>query len=329
MHRMLLALAMFATADTSASTVACDRTAALAASGKPYVLVQAAPGAGFNYPYVFYVPSTNLQKPFDHMLVEPNNSGFVSDDLARLTADAVRLATGHSLGGEVAERLGAPILVPVFPRPSEHGSNLYVHSLSRETIMVNEGPLRRVDLQLIAMIRDAQSRLSQCGLPVQQRVLMTGFSASGMFASRFVFLHPAIVASAAFGGINGFVMLPRADMDGQALKFPLGLADYRAITGYEFPRTEWNAVPQIAMMGENDNNDAADKAGDAYSAEEVSFIHKLGPDMMPERWNAVRAVYANASSAVYFKTYDRLGHGLDERFIEDVVAMFRSAAAKR
>ena len=49
---------------------------------------------------------------------------------------------------------------------------------------------RRIDRQLIAMIDDASAKLAAMDRPVQSRVLMAGFSASGMFTNRFGMLHP-------------------------------------------------------------------------------------------------------------------------------------------
>jgi hypothetical protein len=178
------------------------------------------------------------------------------------------------------------------------------------------------------MITDARERLAAIGYPVNQKILLNGFSASGLFANRFTFLHPEAVAAAAYGGLNGFIMLPVAELDSQALEFPLGLADFEKITGHPFDRVTYSTIPQFAYMGEKDENDAV-VHHDAYSDEERELIFKLlGRTMMPDRWKAVEAVYQKEALPVRFKTYEGMGHGTDGKINGEVAEFFRSVMEK-
>lgn len=295
--------------------------------GGSLIEVPAAPEKGFHFPYVIFIPKSAEGKPSSYLIVEPNNTGRVSDDFEIHRAAAIALARDSSVGNFVAVRIGVPLLVPVFPRPSSL-DNVYTHSLDRDTILISEGPLKRLDLQLLAMVRDARERLAALGHPVQQKILLNGFSASGLFANRFTFLHPEAVAAAAYGGVNGFIMLPVAELDSQSLNFPLGLADFAKITGHPFDRAAYDKVPQFAYMGEKDENDAV-VHHDAYSDEERALIFKLlGRTIMPDRWKAVEAVYQKQHLPVQFKTYEGIGHGTNGAINREVAEFYRSVIDK-
>ena len=286
--------------------------------------VPAAAEKGFHFPYLLFVPESAAAKRYPYLLVEPNNTGRPSDDTEAHRAAAIALARDSSVGNFVASALGIPLLVPVFPRPSSAG-DVYTHALDRDTILIADGPLRRIDQQLLAMIDDAKPRLAGMGHAVKPKILINGFSASGKFANRFTFLHPHTVAAAAYGGVNGFIMLPVAELQSRALRFPLGLADFGEIAGRSFDRGVYDRVPQFGYMGAEDKNDAVEY-DDAYSEEERSLIFGLlGRKMMPDRWEAVQRVYAEQKLPARFRTYEGIPHGTNRAINTDVAEFFRSA----
>lgn len=290
------------------------------------VLVEASPADGFEHPYLLRLPDTSPGSAPGYLLVEPNNTGRVSDDFAVHLDAARKMASGSSLGYEVAVTLDLPLLVPAFPRP-ETDWQTYTHALDRDAMLITEGSLARLDLQLAAMIRHARGELAARGYPVQERVLLNGFSASGTFANRFTFLHPDLVRAVASGGINGIPMLPVVELDGEALPYPLGLADFAAIAGHPFERNAWCAVPQLLYMGADDDNDAVAYA-DGYSDEERAIVHAvLGETMMPDRWQRCRGVYEVEGCQTTLATYPGVGHGTNGRIHAALVEFFRSATS--
>ena len=302
----------------------CMSSSAIAAEDPSLIEVPAAPERGFHHGYVLFLPKPVDGGPPQHLLVEPNNTGRPDDDIAAHHAAAIALARDSSVGHFVAKRLGIPLLVPVFPRPSSI-KDTYTHSFDRDTILIREGSLARIDQQLIAMIEDARRRLAALGRPVSTKILLNGFSASGLFANRFTFLHPSLVAAAAFGGLNGFIMVPAAEAAGHPLKFPLGLADFQAIAGHPFDRDAYRHVAQFAYMGEKDTNDAV-LYEDAYSDDERAIIFEaFGRTMMPDRWNAVQDVYRQQKLPIEFKTYPGIGHGTNGGINSEVAEFFRRA----
>jgi hypothetical protein len=269
---------------------------------------------GYSFPYVLYVPAKPLTEGFPYLIVEPNNPGD-----AGLSAEEqlVRAATAartddSSLGHDLADALKAPLLMPVFPRPKtdEGRSDLYTHALTREAMLVTSGPLYRLDLQLIAMADEARDKLARCGLQLDRKFVIEGFSASGMFANRFAFLHPDRIAAAAYGGTCGFLMLPVGKHTGVTLNYPLGTADYAAFAGREFDRKEFESVPQFAYGGaqETDKNDCVGNR-DALSDAESALVRRLfGSGFVPDRWARTKELYGSLDSHVQIKSYPELGH---------------------
>lgn len=302
-----------------ASPVVAPISAAPQRSGEP-IEVPASSAEGFHFPYLLLMPGHAASAPF--LLVESNNTQTLSDDLGVHRAAALRTITGASVGSDLARRLGLPLLVPIFPRP-ESAPLMYTHALDRDTLLLESGPLRRLDLQLLAMVDDAREKLLAQGLTVSSQILLSGFSASGTFAQRFTLLHPTRVRAAAYGGINGVLTLPLERHDGRELPYPVGVQDLPELTGAPFASQAWALVPQYVYMGAKDNNDAVAFA-DGYSAEERRTIHELlGERMMPERWQAVQALYRASGARVEFRTYADRGHGTDGAMHQDIEQFFR------
>ena len=293
--------------------------------------IPADPEKGFNFPYLLFTPEAPKGDVLQYPLVEPNNTGQAYDCPEAHHEAAIDTAKGIGGGGGyyVATQLGIPLLVPVFPRPR----NVYIQSLNRDTILIRDGPLRRIDWQLIAMVEDAKRRLAKLGRPVNDKILMIGFSASGMFVNRFTFLHPKVVAAAAYGGVNGFIMVPLKEMRNEKqtpwrLEFPIGLADYDSedITGHPFDEEVYKQIHQFVYMGADDVNDAISPPyNDAYPEQERSLVWELfGQTMMPDRWVAVQKVYPRAKwPRVEFKKFDKIGHKIDKTTNDEVKKFFR------
>ena len=116
--------------------------------------------------------------------------------------------------------------MPVFPRPATDWK-IYTHALDRDAMLTDKKEYARFDLQLVAMIDDARARLKKDKLKFDKSVLMTGFSASGMFANRFVFLHPDRVKAAAIGSPGGWAIAPVANYKEKTLRYPIGTGDFK------------------------------------------------------------------------------------------------------
>ena len=281
--------------------------------------IAAAPEKGFNFPFLLKIPEVIQTK---YLIVETNNTGKVTDNFEEHYTSAKNAITGNAIGPWVSKQLKAPILIPVFPR-SEKDWQIYTHALDRDTLLLNEGQLKRIDLQLLAMISEAKKVLSAQAVSVQEKVIITGFSASGTLANRFSLLHPEAIKLVVAGGLNGILMLPVGSLNEQALNYPLGVADFKVMTGESFDHAAWKALPQFLFMGAKDTNDAAEY-DDAYSDVERQIIFStMGRKMQPDRWQFCQALYAKQNVNVVFKTYAEIGHGTNLEIHNDILAFIK------
>jgi len=292
---------------------------------KHLIEVNADSRKGFNFPYLLYIPETISDKEELKLIVEPNNSGFANDKLSEHLEKARRTASiDFYAGNYISRKLGYPLLVPVFPRP-ESEWKIYTHALDRDAILQKDNPLKRLDLQLIRMMEDARDTLQKLGYPTAERVLMTGFSASGTFVNRFSLIHPDRVFALAAGGLNGLLMLPVKEIKGQQLDYPLGINDFTELFSSTFDSATFKKIPQFLFMGRLDDNDAV-LFDDGYGPDERETVFRTtGEKMQPDRWNSCRDIYLAANINATIVSYDSLGHENPERVKKDILSFFVSA----
>jgi len=282
------------------------------------VEVGADPDKGFNYPYFLHIPADVQREHAVHILVETNNTGTDSDDFNFHRQRAKRLAA-DSYAFNFAKSLKVPLLVPIFPRPGQ----AYTHSLDEDTLLIKDGPLKRIDLQLVAMINDAHSLLERSGLKVKDKVFMHGFSASGTFTNRFPILHPEIVQAVASGGVNGIPTFPTEKWKGNELPYPVGIADLREITGIKFDHNAYRRVRQYIYMGSFDRNDTT-MGRDCFSQEHAELIWSVIGKPMDKRWETSKSIYGELGVSAQMVTYNGVSHEIRNEMRDDVVEFFRA-----
>jgi hypothetical protein len=281
----------------------------------------AQPELGFNYPYFIRLPKGMDLSQKKFLLVETNNTG-VNDTLAYHERGAYLEAIKNSLGSSLCTNLKIPFLVPVFPRPQKN-ENLYTHAFDRDAALLNSGEMKRLDLQLIAMIKNAAIQLDKMKITVHDKILMNGFSASGTFANRFTLIHPELIAGVASGGINAMPILPVRKIGTEKLIYPLGIYDHKIIFKDTVHFTAYKKLPQYIYMGAKDTNDAV-LFDDAYGDKERKIIHQsIGKVMQPDRWVKCQEIYKREMPNVSFKTYPNIGHETDQEVFMDVYTFFK------
>lgn len=282
--------------------------------------VDAQPQAGFCWPYYLYLPNACLQ-PGERayaLLVSPNNSGKVDDD-----PGVHRQAAAQQMGGlrRLADRLDTPTLVPAFPRPADRWQ-LYTHALDRDTLLKGEGDLARLDLQLLAMIEHARSRLTARGVKIRPKVWMEGFSASGMFVNRFALLHPESVERVAVGSPGGWPLAPVPQYSGKPLPYPVGCADLITLTGKPLPLEAARQIRFFFYLGDQDVNDSV-AYDDGYDPADRDLVHQLFGKTPVERWAPARALYRQAGLEATFKLYPGAAHQTTPEMQKDLLEFFQ------
>lgn len=283
--------------------------------------IEAHPELGFNFPYYLRIPKGVNRKSVSYLLVETNNSGN-NDTFAHHEKETYREIIKNSLGSNLCEGLKVPFLMPIFPRPAKEWE-IYTHAYDKDAAHIKKGPMKRLDLQLIAMCIHARGVLQANGISVAEKILMNGFSASGTFANRFTAIHPERVAGVACGGINGIVILPVNKLKGKTLDYPIGISDLKKTFAKAFDIGLYRIVPQFIYMGALDDNDAV-TFDDAYDKAERGLVFDgISQKMLPDRFAKCEAIYKENKVNASFKTYSHIGHGTDRLIYIDVLAFFQ------
>ncbi len=288
------------------------------------IFTEARPESGFNFPYFLFIPDKMSVQNEQVLIVEPNNSGFADNDLQKHIEKAQRTASREFYTGNyVARKLQYPLLVPVFPRTRTNWK-IYTHAFDRDVARQKDSELERIDLQLLAMAEDAKNVLAEKGFRLNNKFLMTGFSASGTFVNRFTAIHPEKVMATAAGGINGLLILPLEKLENELLNFPLGVNDFQDLFGKLFNAEAFKNTPQFLFMGELDDNDAIPYE-DGYDLDERELVFKLlGEEMQPARWQKCKEIYGKENVNAIIKTFPGIGHEQPEVVKDEIVKFFKN-----
>lgn len=284
------------------------------------IKVQANPSLGFNYPYYLRIPKVYEYNELKYLMVESNNTG-VNDTLDFHERETLLEMTSYSVSGYVSNQLNVPFLMPVFPRPEKQWK-IYTHAFDRDAAILKKGDMKRLDLQLIAMIEDAKKILRAKNMLLHEKILLSGFSSSGTFANRFALIHPELVEAVAYGGISGRLILPISKLQTKKLKYPVGVSDFKRLFGKAFNLKEFQRVEHFIYMGKNDTNDAV-LFNDGCSKSERKIIFKhIGEKMLPDRFSKCEKIYKDYNIKSQFITYENMKHELKKDVLDDLVVYF-------
>lgn len=271
------------------------------------IRVDAKAEEGFNYGFYLSIPDTAIENQGSHMFVESNNTGVSHYDIDFHD----KAAKGRAEHYWLSERTDKPALIPVFPRSG--GEDFYTHALGKGNFTVSESrPYARLDNQLVAMIDYAQKLLKMNGLNLEKQVLIHGYSASGLFATRFVKVHPERVRAVVSGGIAGMPLLPGEKYNGKDLNYPIGVADFEELTGEKFDIEAYREVSKYYYMGYFDKNDGVGEVADEVFGEEIIY----------DRWEGAQKVYDMLDVPVQFVTYNNTYHEVKREMVGDIVKFF-------
>jgi predicted esterase len=307
---------------TAASVVSAQNNGS---ESKNVIKIEADSSKGFAYPYYLYVPGALREEKAKtgthNLLVVPNNTGTVDDDLGvheqnvKKKMGQVEMAFGN---------LNVPVLMPVFPRPKTDWK-IYTHALDRDSLLTDKTEYKRFDLQLAAMIRDARERLAKENIKTDERVLMYGYSAAGMFVNRFAFLHPDLVKAVAVGSPGGWAIAPVEKFGGKTLRYPIGTGDFKSVAGKKLDQKALRKVAFFVFLGDKDENDSL-VFSDGYEDEDKNLVFEFFGKTPVERWEISRKLYAENKLQAEFKLYPDTAHKVTPAMIADIQAFFEKFA---
>lgn len=278
---------------------------------------------GANFGYILFIPQ-NISE-YTTMVIEGSNAAISSNSLDEANRNI--LNEGLKLDQpifKVANELGLPVIYPLFPRIDNGNETIYNHmlssnSLSDKTKDIDSLGLKRVDLQLIAMIDDAKKRLKERNIETDEQCIINGFSASAKFANRFTLLHPEMIKLCIGGGVSGVLTLPLANINGEKLLWPVGVGNLKELGNIDITEDQigkFKEVEQFYYMGSNDTESdpfVADEGGKPkykgiISEEELNQMHSLFGSNIMDRWPKAQKIYNYLGVNATFKTYLGYGH---------------------
>jgi hypothetical protein len=177
------------------------------------------------------------------------------------------------------------------------------------------------------MVDDAKERLFTSLHPpsqpvnVENKFLMMGFSASGMFTNRFTLLHPERVRAAAIGSPGGWPLAPLGEWSGVNLGYPIGVWDVKELVGKEFDIESVKSIPLYFYMGDQDTNDSVPYR-DGYDEEDAQLIFQYFGDTPVKRWPIAENMYKSVGCASRFVLYPGVGHTITNQMVNDVKTFF-------
>ena len=287
---------------------------ASAPTGKTYKIA-ANPAKGFLWDYLLYIPDT-IDKALTHPVLFTMNDSGIFDSMEELEQET-RERFGKGNEDYIAYHVGVPMVLPLIPR--EEGA-MNAHDLNRAALLMQEKNLKRLDLQVLAMLKDARKQLKKEGIATKRKILIAGFSSAGSFGWKLALLHPEKVLAVVAGG-EAYPVLPLTDYEGETLPYPVGVADFKEIVERKFQEKAWRKIPIFVFNGALDYNDPL-PFNDIYTDSERELIKKLfGDETLQERWEKIRGVLAQVAPNVQTHTYPKTEH---RPIPEDMILFLRT-----
>lgn len=173
------------------------------------------------------------------------------------------------------------------------------------------------------MINDSKNVLKDLKIEVEDKIFMSGFSASATFTNRFSFLHPDKIQALAIGGFNGELMLPLNEINGVKIDYPIGINDFEKLFKQKFDFETYKSISQFIYMGGLDENDAV-QFDDAYNKKERKIINDNIGATVQKRYLACQKYYLTSNINATFKTFENVGHWTTGNMNLEVIKFFLS-----
>jgi hypothetical protein len=210
-----------------------------------------------------------------------------------------------------SEKYKIPIVVMAIPGDER----LSVLTLHPDTFSNSDNMLSRPDLKLIdAVWNQYIPTLKEAGFVTNDKVLMMGDQAPGIFVHRFSILHPELV-QALWESSGAPAPIPASELNGTPLDYPLGTGNLEELTGKPFDLEAYLEIHQLITMGENDN------------------VGIVNPEFFPDgQWQYIKTHFGNTDpemakffydylisigAPVEFRLYKGVGNRLTDEMMND------------
>lgn len=218
----------------------------------------------------------------------------------------------------IGTQLQTPTLVPAIETPAIDEFNGYLPALSRNAITTPDKQFTRLDRQLKYMIRDAKDRLNaHAEVNTVNNVILTGYSAPGVFANRFTLLHPTIVDYLISGGY-AIHTIPADSWSGTPLLYGVGTKGLEASTGESVNIDEYKQTPKFMFMKSMDGiNPLTNKV--VFESKTLSILREIYTETSTlQQWKKTQYLHDELNQNVTFRTYEYGDHRPPPNILPDV-----------
>jgi len=291
--------------------------------------IEADPDAGFHSPYFLYTPA------FPSVEESANDS---QERPLVVTAypwgefdERVEGASGPDSGitGLIADAMNCPVVsVPLTLTGGHIGLEPQELTLAPE-VEIDNDRRERVDLQFIAMIEDAKSRLNNGAYTIADGIHYDGGSSAAYFIEKIAPLHPEYINAYSFGA-NGHAFLPfeeltddipvHGDPDRTTIPWPIGTGNLEELTGEAFNEEAWMDIEQFRWIGGEDQDpDDPDNhihkrfRGDDEIDQVVEEI--FGTLQVDDRFETSRDIYDHLDVSATFRIFEGQPHAPDQEYM--------------
>ena len=271
--------------------------------------------AGFEWGYLLYIPKTVDTSKKLPVLFTMNDSG-IYDSIEKLES-ATRARFGHMNEDYIAYEVGVPMVIPLINRTKGEVNS---HDYNRAVFVIQEGPLRRLDLQIMAMLKDARKQLKKKGIHTKSKFLISGFSSAGSFGGKLALMHPEKILAVTNGGEH-YSTLPLETLNGTPLIFPIGVYDFPKYWGKKFNKKAWLKIPMLVTNGADDYNDPLPYY-DVYGEEDRDLTLKIyGEGTVQDRLPKVEELLTKSAPNIQWHVYPNVGR---EPISEDTISFLKA-----
>lgn len=238
--------------------------------GEKYKIIFMAPNEerGINISSILMVP--RIENINNQITLESNN--LESENLSSIIEQAsfigMRLAN-------LTKDFPCPIVIPLIP---SYKDSLYFQQLSKECFKLTSSDKNyRMDEQVVKVIELAKKRLeTEWGIVAKEKIFLSGYSSSGVFAQRFALLHPEVVETVCIGGASGSIPIPSDEIG-----YPIGIKDYENLFGYPFRFDVYKSIVFRYYVGEleaqNKSKTRLDDNGNPAPIHDMSYFDRSIP----------------------------------------------------
>lgn len=268
-------------------------------SGGVLYKVPASTEDGFSFEYLLFIPSgikDHTKLVFEGMNYVLDNKFDLNDDVDILYDEFKSFRDNIHY---VNSKTNYPIVYPLIPR-------YYINVFSSKIFDV-KNEYERIDKQIVNMIKDAKRRLYDNDIVIDDKLILYGFSSSGIFVNRFALLHPDIVKLVIAGGVSGTLILPFKKYKNNSLMYPVGIGNIDEISDYKVEM--FLKIKQFYFQDINDKVDYyASKDGipiyNDISNGELKMLYEVLGRKIETRWKNIRMIYRKVCKNIIFRTYN-------------------------